>query len=117
MHTLLLSGGSLLTYYRIHVCAWKIEYEEHFWFYILFSDDLSYKKLASQLHTTIGPYYNASNAIDGNLATCMRTLPIGYNNPENTVWWKVDLGAVYNIYSINIIFKNTDFEGRIDLNK
>uniref|UniRef100_A0A8W8NPB9 EGF-like domain-containing protein n=1 Tax=Magallana gigas TaxID=29159 RepID=A0A8W8NPB9_MAGGI len=27
------------------------------------------------------------------------------------VWWKVDLGGVYNIYSINILFKNYDGSG------
>lgn len=42
----------------------------------------------------------------------MRTKPIGlYQYPDRTVWWKVDLGRVYNIYSINILFKNYDGSG------
>lgn len=41
----------------------------------------------------------------------MRTLPIGLNNPEKTVWWKVDLGGVYNIQSVNIVFANYDGYG------
>lgn len=49
--------------------------------------------------------YDARYAVDGNTATCMRTKDIGVNSPEKTVWWKVDLGGVYNIYSINILFK------------
>uniref|UniRef100_A0A8W8P1M3 Uncharacterized protein n=1 Tax=Magallana gigas TaxID=29159 RepID=A0A8W8P1M3_MAGGI len=38
----------------------------------------------------------------------MRTLEIGSNSPYKTVWWKVDLGGVYSIYSINVLFKNYD---------
>lgn len=41
----------------------------------------------------------------------MRTDPIGRNNPDNTVWWTVDLGAVYNIYMINVLYKNYKDEG------
>ncbi|XP_052694709.1 protein draper-like isoform X1 [Crassostrea angulata] len=41
----------------------------------------------------------------------MRTLEIGQNAPKETVWWKVDLGAVYNIYRINILFRNYDGYG------
>lgn len=36
------------------------------------------------------------------------TLKIGSNSPYKTVWWKVDLGGVYSIYSINVLFKNYD---------
>nr|XP_034321740.1 multiple epidermal growth factor-like domains protein 11 [Crassostrea gigas] len=43
----------------------------------------------------------------------MRTREIGRNSPHKTMWWKVDLGGLYNIYSINIIFKNYDgFQNR-----
>lgn len=57
--------------------------------------------------------YEASNAVDGNTATCMRTIVIGtgLSTPDKTVWWKVDLGGVYNIYRINILFKNYDGYG------
>lgn len=33
---------------------------------------------------------------------------IGRNSPDKTTWWKVDLCRVYNIYSIDILFKNYD---------
>ena len=36
----------------------------------------------------------------------MRAKPIGPTSPEKTVWWRVDLGGLYNIYSVNILFKN-----------
>lgn len=49
--------------------------------------------------------YDASTAVDGNIATCMRTLDIGRTSPQKTVWWKVDLGGVYTINSINIQFR------------
>lgn len=39
----------------------------------------------------------------------MRTIVIGSTAEDKTVWWKVDFGGVYNIYSINIQFKN--YEG------
>ena len=43
----------------------------------------------------------------------MRTGEIGRNSPDQTVWWRVDLGKVYNIYSINIMFKNYDGLGKL----
>lgn len=36
----------------------------------------------------------------------MRTKLIGTTSPDKTVWWKVDLGAVYNIYSVDISLNN-----------
>lgn len=74
-------------------------------------DDISYNKAATQSHSMIGTFYDASKAVDRNTATCMRTLPIGRNNPDKTVWWKVDLGGVYNIQSINMVFANYDGYG------
>ena len=44
--------------------------------------------------------------MDGTISTCMRTEPIGLSSPDKTVWWMVDLGGIYNIYSVNILFKN-----------
>ena len=73
-----------------------------------FKDDLSYNKDASQSLTFPGIGYGAEKAVDGNTATCMRTEAIGPNSPYKTVWWKVDLSGVYNIYSVNILFKNYD---------
>lgn len=78
---------------------------------ISFSDDISYKKVATQSKTYAGPNLEASNAVDRNLATCMRTIVIGINSDDKMVWWKVDLGGVYNIYSINILFKKYDGDG------
>lgn len=39
----------------------------------------------------------------------MRTDSIDINGPDKSTWWKVDLGVVYNIHSINILFKNYGF--------
>lgn len=46
----------------------------------------------------------------------MRTKDIGRSSNDKTVWWKVDLGGVFNIYSINILFKNYDGFGMNWLN-
>lgn len=72
------------------------------------SDDLSFKAIATQSLTYNGPYYNAINAVDRNTDTCMRTDDIGNKAPQTqkTTWWKVDLGGMYRIYSISILFKN-----------
>lgn len=78
-------------------------------FIFLFIDDNSYKKVATQSHTMLdntATGTDASNAVDRNTATCMKTLPIGKNSPDKTVWWKVDLGGVYSIQTINVLFKN-----------
>ena len=78
-----------------------------------YTDDLSKYKVSTQSTTALGSTdrFVASNAVDRDITTCMRTNPIGINNPERTVWWKVDLGEVYNIYSVNILFKNYDGYG------
>lgn len=39
------------------------------------------------------------------------TQPIGHTSPDKTVWWRVDLGRVYNIYSINVFFRSRDGYG------
>ncbi|XP_078327518.1 uncharacterized protein LOC111111127 [Crassostrea virginica] len=70
-------------------------------------EDLSLRKNASQSTTDSG--FKASNAVDGDITTCMRTKPIGGDSPYESVWWMVDLGRVSNIYRISIIFKN--YEG------
>lgn len=78
--------------------------------YDLYTDDLSNKKVATQLHTLPGHMYMyaAILAVDRDATTCMRTDSIGSNSLYKTVLWKVDLGGVYSIYSINILFKNYD---------
>ena len=72
---------------------------------------MSFRKYATQSHTAAG-LYEASYAVDRDIATCMRTEPIGQTSPYQTVWWKVDLGGVYNIYSVKIMFKNYDGFGK-----
>ena len=61
--------------------------------------------MATQSKTAQSPTdaYRAGNAVDRDITTCMRTNPIGLST-DKTVWWKVDLGGVYNIYSVNILF-------------
>ena len=74
-------------------------------------------KVATQSTTAVGPTdaFRAGNAVDRDITTCMRTGDIGTNSQYKTVWWKVDLGGVYNIYSINILFKNYDNRGNVGL--
>lgn len=74
-------------------------------------DDLSYNKTSTQSSTMEGIFYEAKNAVDGLVETCMRTHPMGFNSPYISVWWKVDLGGIYNIFSISILFKNYDGYG------
>lgn len=83
------------------------------WFILLFSDDLSFKKLASQSHSypVLGSSYSANNAIDRDTSTCSRTLDIGYGSKLKTVWWKVDLGKTHNLYNMAILFRSYDGEG------
>lgn len=83
------------------------------WLDIFSIDDLSLNKKATQLHTRpqIGTNTAAISAVDGDADTCMGTNEIGSNSPDKWVWWKVDLGAVYSIYSIDILFRNYDGYG------
>lgn len=76
-------------------------------------DDLSFEDVALQSPTAPGlpKVINASNALDRNTTTCMRTDDIGLQSPHKSTWWKVDLGGVYSIYSINILFKNYNGQG------
>lgn len=77
-----------------------------------FSDDLSFLKDATQSHKDEGhTSQDANNAVDRNSSTCTKTKDIGGNSKRPTVSWKVDLGAVYNVYSITILFKNYDIYG------
>nr|XP_022311651.1 multiple epidermal growth factor-like domains protein 6 [Crassostrea virginica]XP_022311652.1 multiple epidermal growth factor-like domains protein 6 [Crassostrea virginica]XP_022311653.1 multiple epidermal growth factor-like domains protein 6 [Crassostrea virginica]XP_022311654.1 multiple epidermal growth factor-like domains protein 6 [Crassostrea virginica]XP_022311655.1 multiple epidermal growth factor-like domains protein 6 [Crassostrea virginica]XP_022311656.1 multiple epidermal growth len=80
---------------------------------IIAYDDLSKNKDATQLSTYPPPIndlnkYVAGNAVDREVMTCMRTKGIGGNSPEKTMWWKVDLGGVHSIHSVDILFKSYD---------
>lgn len=79
----------------------------------MFSDDLSFNKLAEQLHTSSGPYglYTADNAVDRNTMISTRAQTIRRNSDFKPVWLKVDLGRLYNIYSTDIIFKSYENYG------
>ena len=77
------------------------------------TDDLSKNKVATQSTTYPSSIYTADNAVDRDITTCMRTELIGVTSPYQTVWWRVDLGRVYNIYSVNIRFRNYDDQGII----
>lgn len=88
--------------WKLYVCYLK-KYLYHL------KEDISHQKVATQSHTFEGSAnFEPSNAVDGNIATCMRTKYIGFTSKNKTMWWKVDLGGVYNIYSISILFKNYD---------
>lgn len=79
------------------------------WKFLLFPflDDLSYNKIATQspIYRRISEY-EANNALDRNITTCMRTQAIGLSSTDNNMWWKVDLGGLYNVYRITIMFKS-----------
>lgn len=52
-------------------------------FLLSHKDDISYTKVTIQSHTyPVGAYYVANNAVDGDIATCMRTDIIGMNYPD-----------------------------------
>ena len=72
------------------------------------TDDLSKNEVATQSTTAVSStdVFVASKAVDRDITTCMRAEPIGKSSVDKTVWWRVDLGGVYNIFSVNILFKN-----------
>ena len=74
---------------------------------------MSKNKIATQSTTAVSSTddFIAGNAVDRDITTCMRANPIGTSSVDKTVWWRVDLGGVYNIYSVNILFKNYHGEG------
>ncbi|XP_048750094.2 multiple epidermal growth factor-like domains protein 10 isoform X2 [Ostrea edulis] len=49
--------------------------------------------------------YQSSNAVDRVNSTCTRNRPIGRYRYES-VWWRVDLGDIYNVYNVIILFKD-----------
>ncbi|XP_052694711.1 tyrosine-protein kinase receptor Tie-1-like [Crassostrea angulata] len=75
--------------------------------YLFAYNDLSYNKIATQspIYRRISEY-EANNALDRNITTCMRTQAIGLSSTDNSMWWKVDLGGLYNVYRITIMFKS-----------
>ncbi|XP_062599379.1 uncharacterized protein LOC134260868 [Saccostrea cucullata] len=72
-------------------------------------DDLSREKTAQQSTNRPCPYdCSAGVAVDRNVSTCMETMDIGRTMIYKTMWWHVDLGDIYSIYSISIAFKSVD---------
>lgn len=108
VYQILVNEGQNIFWYIKRSYFVKIKQLAHFC-----TDDLSFKAVASQSTTHEGSIilYAASNAVDRDTDTCMRTDKIGITAPGKTVWWKVDLGGTFNIYSINILFKNYDNYG------
>ncbi|XP_056014348.1 uncharacterized protein LOC125676360 isoform X2 [Ostrea edulis] len=49
--------------------------------------------------------YLPSNAVDGDISTCMRTEWIGSMSQYKTVWWYVNLGNIKSVYNIRIQFR------------
>lgn len=76
---------------------------------------MSKNKRATQSTTALsfGDALIAANAVDRNITTCMRTHPIEILCVDKIMWWRVDLDEVFNIYSVNIKFKNYDGYGII----
>lgn len=86
------------------------------YFFLILYKDISFNKVATQSHTyPVGPYHVANNAVDGDIATCMRPDIIGIHALHKAVWWKVDVGGPRNIYSINILFKSYNGYGEYRL--
>lgn len=82
-----------------------------------FTDDISYNKVITQSNKYPNREdYDPKNAVDRNYSTCTRAPEIGLNSLEKSMWWKVDLGRVYNIYSVTIMFKNYELEYGLYLN-
>lgn len=66
--------------------------------------------MATQSHTMIdntATGTDASNAVDRNTATCMKSHTKGINSPEKTVWWKVNLGGVLAFKALTCCLKTT----------
>lgn len=75
-----------------------------------FTDDLSENKHAYQYKThNDDPKFVATNAVDRDINSCARMKEIGTTSSDQSTWWYVDLGGIYNVYNIRIQFK--DFEG------
>lgn len=77
--------------------------------YLLFLDDLSKGQYTEQSKTRpCVPTSDcaANNAVDRNVGSCVRTEAFGINSQDKTMWWFVNLGNIYSIYSVRILFKD-----------
>ena len=84
--------------------------------FFISSDDISYQHYAAQYPLFGGhaEFYKATNALDRNISTCTRNEGIGLNSQHKSVMWRVDFGRMYNIYSVNILFKHYEGYGIIN---
>ncbi|XP_062579990.1 multiple epidermal growth factor-like domains protein 10 isoform X1 [Saccostrea cucullata] len=77
-------------------------------------DDLSSGHQAQQFETwacvsSTCHLYQAQNAVDGDIQTCMRTSTLeimSSNKSKHYTWWYVDLGNIKSVYNIRIQFKD-----------
>lgn len=71
-------------------------------------DNLSANKPTDQYRQTYTcRSCGAGKAVDGNMSTCMRTDDIGITTAfDSKTWWYVDLGGIYNVYNIRILFRD-----------
>ncbi|XP_062602581.1 multiple epidermal growth factor-like domains protein 9 [Saccostrea cucullata] len=97
-----------------------LRYSAYFLYKCLFEVDLSTNKQTDQSLTrpcyvpACKNFYISSNAVDRDERTCTGSKVIGGDSTgDKAVWWRVDLGDIYSVYSISIIFKNyAGFEAR-----
>lgn len=48
---------------------------------------------------------DVGRVVDGDISMCMWIEDIGiWLNNDKKIWWYVDLGGVYNVYNIRILF-------------
>ncbi|XP_061170695.1 uncharacterized protein LOC133180136 [Saccostrea echinata] len=71
--------------------------------------DLSAGKNAFQgpAYVSVWPQFHAAvNAVDRNNNSCTTTRKIGSATPYRESWWMVDLGDIYSVFRIRILFKD-----------
>lgn len=73
--------------------------------FIIFTDNLIYNEVFSQSRNNPIQSTNASNAVDGNIATCTKQWEIWLYSEYNTVCWMVDLNGVYIFYRMTMLFE------------
>lgn len=98
---------------KMHSIERFIVARNEFWvcWNILFVDDISYKKVTTQSKTYKDRQdYDPNNAVDRRYSTCTRAPEIGQSSPDKSMWWKVDLGRMYAIYSVTIMFKKYELD-------
>lgn len=52
------------------------------------------------------PAFVATKAVDGDINSCARMNDIGTTSSDQSTWWYVDLGGIYNVYNIRIQFRS-----------